>query len=311
MKRSLMVAAAVAATALILAGCKMGGGIGKTSGNKYDRNFETDATGSLTVLKSGDEELNGMTENTEASYRRYWEEFSNNEATAAITVTLTPDYSKSDLTTTKKTTVNTTGETKYAVIGYLYDINWHIDKDSGKEQNSGTIDFNIIGIQPETGKFYHERYVDVKKKAKTLDTNFGTLGTLATNENSGFNGNIDSKTGGAAWNDKYATDLKKKDAYTIKIMQDKAGKYNVTINGKDVGTFDKTSLFNKSEFTHKKKGSNIKNASNIISGYDADTDYMIGGCAGYLNCPAGTKLFVNYKTNENDVAGELFAEPIE
>lgn len=238
--------------ATMFVGCKADeDGEGDTDGSKWNLTMTVDATDSA------------KTELTQ-KYRRYWHQFSSNEKCAEITTTLTLNLDDCTLP-----------DGKASVVGFAFDYNIN-KKDKEK------VDFNLIGVNPKTQKFYVERYTEVSKPGlESLDTDEKALSSNATDlELKSMN-----KTSG--WcdltNKMYSIDGKVITC-VVKITQENK-KYSVYLGDVKVAEYDASA----STYT------------NTIN----KKDYAVGGILCYGNAEKGVKLVANYSTNKSDVTGKL------
>ena len=132
-----------ATSVILLASCKMDAGKGDTDGTKWDLTMTVDGTENAKKKMA-----------TDAKYRRYWEEFSGNEACAEIETTLTFDNENS---------ITSNG---VATAGLIFDLN---------KSDNNTVEFILVGISPSAG-YYVEKYTNVPKgKAASGDDSEGAL----------------------------------------------------------------------------------------------------------------------------------------
>lgn len=242
----------VAAMATMFVGCKADSdGEGDIDGSKWDRTMTIDATeNSKTPLTS--------------KYRRYWHEFSSNEACAEIKTTITINLDEC------KFIAGTT-----SVVGLAFDYN---ENTADKTKR----DFNLIGVNPNTQKFYVERYTGIPKQSdETLDTNNSSLADGAVNlELTSMNKN----SGWCTLKDNMYSIDGKIITCVVKIKQENK-KYSVYLGEEKVAEYDATAS------TKTKKINR--------------TEYAVGGILSYGNVGKGVKLVANYKTNKADVTGTL------
>ena len=245
----------VAAMATMFVGCKADSdGEGDIDGSKWNRTMTIDATdASKTPLTS--------------KYRRYWHEFSSNEACAEITTTITINLDDCVLESGKA-----------SVVGFAFDYN----KNATDKTKT---DFNLIGINPQTRKFYVERYIGVAKQAEdSLDTDASSLEAVSKTD---LEVSSIKKTNG--WcnltDDMYTIDETGKIITCVVKISQENKKYSVSLCSVKVAEYDA------SDSTNTKK----------ISG----TDYAVGGVLCYGNVGKGVKLVANYKTDKTDVTGTL------
>lgn len=239
--------------ATMFVGCKADeDGEGDTDGSKWNLTMTVDATDSA------------KTELTK-KYRRYWHQFSSNEKCAEITTTLTLNLDDCTLSVEKA-----------SVVGFAFDYNINT-KDKEK------VDFNLIGVNPITQKFYVERYTGVSmQSSESLDTDEKALSSNATT-----NLELKSINKTSGWCDltsnMYSIDGKVITC-VVKITQENK-KYSVYLGEVKVAEYDASA----STYT------------NTIN----KKDYAVGGILCYGNAEKGVKLVANYSTNKNDVTGKL------
>lgn len=251
-----------------LASCKMGAGEGDTKGNKWDLTMTVDATANAsTPLASG------------KVFRRFWKQFSSSEKVAEITTTITIDPSQ--------IVYPTDDTTPACVIGLIFDLNKNA-------ADTKKVDFNLIGVNPKTQKFYVERYVGITKQN---DESYD--GTLEESDIAKANGttatNLETVTKAGGWCS-LNTNMYKLDSETgvitcpVKITQ-ASKKYTVYLNDVKVAEYDAS-------------------ASTNVDTID-DVEYAVGGIACYGNAGTGVKIVANYTTDKSSVTGKLEAEEIE
>ncbi len=162
-----------------------------------------------------------------------------------------------------------------SVVGLAFDYN---ENTAAKTKR----DFNLIGVNPNTQKFYVERYPGVPKQSdETLDTNNSSLADGAVDLE------LTSMNKNSGWctlkNNMYSIDGKIITC-VVKIKQENK-KYSVYLGEEKVAEYDATAS------TKTKK----------ING----TEYAVGGILSYGNVGKGVKLVANYNTNKADVTGTL------
>ena len=241
----------VAAMATMFVGCKADeDGEGDTDGSKWNLTMTVDATDSA------------KTELTK-KYRRYWHEFSKNEKCAEITTTLTLNLDDCTLP-----------DGAASVVGLAFDYNKNT-KDTEK------VDFNLIGVNPKTQKFYVERYTGVSKQgSESLDTDETALSSNATT-------NLETVSKSGAWcnlTDNMYSINGNVITCIVKITQENK-KYSVYLGEVKVAEYDASA----STYT------------NTIN----KKEYAVGGILCYGNAEKGVKLVANYSTNKSDVTGKL------
>lgn len=246
-----------------LASCKMGAGEGDTDGNKWNLTMTVDTTDSEKPMANG------------ATYRRFWKQFSTSEKVAAIKTTVTIDPSACTLVPGSA-----------SVVGYIFDLNKNAD-------DSNKVDFCLIGVNPQTAKFYTERYTGISKQNDELyDTTSNQLGPTGCNTDIGVGSY--RRTNLNSWNtltdEMYSTDTDGVITCKIEIkQQDK--KYTVMLGSVKVAEYDAS-------------------ASTNVDTID-DVEYAVGGIACYGNAGTGVKIVANYTTDKSSVTGKLEAEEIE
>ena len=212
----------------------------------------------------------------EKNYRRCIKQLGNSEKVSEITTTIT--FKEEDCIFDGEEINN---ETSHAVIGYVFDLN----KSPNKPKDTSTErwrDFYVFGFCPSTKKAYIEHYYDVNFKDE-LDVNEGTVGSRD-----------DEMLGDGGWSavsDSYYTvqEVNQKKVYTlvVTVKQDTAGQYTFELGGHQIGKASKAS---------------------VSKCHDESTGLNIGGVAAYVNCPKGTKVKANFKTEQSSVTGTFFAE---
>lgn len=240
----------VAAMATMFVGCKADeDGEGDTDGSKWNLTMTVDATDSA------------KTELTK-KYRRYWHQFSSNEKCAEITTTLTLNLDDCTLP-----------DGKASVVGFAFDYNKNTKDDT-------KVDFNLIGVNPQTQKFYVERYTGVSKPgSESLDTDETALSSNATNLET-----VSKSSGWCTLTDKMYSIDEKVITCVVKITQENK-KYSVYLGEVKVAEYDASA----STYT------------NTIN----KKEYAVGGILCYGNAGKGVKLVANYSTNKSDVTGKL------
>ncbi len=246
-------------------------GKGKTSGTKWNTKMTVDGTKITTT------------------FRRFIKQLSISEKVTDIKSTITIDKTKSTLT----------ANTKNAVVGLAFDF--HTTKTDGKK----SFDFVLIGVAPETNKFYIERYTDIAAdKAKNVDqelkedetdagfdTDDGSMGDYVS-----FTGNVGSMTIGTEqvnddWKALPANAVAETDdsyVFDIQIKQETAGTYEIYIGDKKVATYEGTV-----------KCTDAKDKKN--------NGKCWGGAAVYANTPKDCKVVVKYAQDKEATNG-LFAD---
>lgn len=263
MVKKILLGLVATAAVISFAGCAWSAGTGDTDGNKWDLTMTVDATDNASKkLETG------------KVFRRYWKQFSSSEKVAALTTTITIDPKNI-----------TYPESKPAcVTGLIFDLNKNA-------ADSSKVDFNLIGINPKTSKFYVERYVGIAKQGEELYD--GTQdqsdiaianGTTAVNLETGV-------TKSSGWcnltSSMYSTNTDGVITCIVKITQENK-KYSVYLGNVKVAEYDATASTNTSK---------IKNV-----------EYAVGGIACYGNAGKGVKITANYKTEKDSVTGVLEAE---
>lgn len=274
--KKLMAVIAALAVALTLVGCDSLGK-GKTFGTKYNTKMTVDGTKITTT------------------YRRFIKQLSTSEEVTDIKSTITVDKTKSVLTNGK-----TGNDVRNAVVGLAFDF--HTTKDAS---NNKSYDLVLIGVAPNTKKFYIERYeniaadkakgVDQELKEEETDAGFdsdvGSMGAYVS-----FTGNVGSMTIGTEqvtddWKalptDSYA-DTEESFEFDIQIKQPTAGTYEIYIGDKKVATYE-----------GEVKCTNAKDKTN--------NGKCWGGAAVYANTPKDCKVVVKYVQDKNATVG-LFAD---
>ena len=267
--RKTLLGLAALAVVMGLASCKFMSGKGDTDGTKWDLTMKVDGTKIPSTVEP--------TSEGKGPYRRYWEEFSINEACAEIETTITFNSDKCEYSN------------GVATAGLIFDLN---KSDDGK-----TVDFNLIGISPSSG-YYVERYTSIPKgKAASGDSSDGSLGTYED-----LDGKAHSTTyitwGGTGKPSAPTANSDGNYVIKVKITQETPKVYTVYIN--DVKVSKDTKM---SEITPKKTKNLKKNG--------VEKTYAVGGIACYGSVVKNNKLNVTYHTEKDDVLGTLNAEEIE
>ena len=270
--KKIMAILAASAVALALMGCDLlaaKAGEGEATGTKNNKTISVDATGIL---------ANDAETGTEAKYRRFIKELSGNEKTAAI---------KSTITIPKADYVVSDGADENVVVGYVFDLNKSWDSTTNKAKADKTDekyrDFVLFGFSLKTRKAYIEHYSNVNFKDE-LDTSATTIG-------SGSDNNI---WGNGGWSTQLVkgTDYREDDDnfyLDVEVKQDTAKKYEFYLGGTKRGSYTAS--------------------GNFMGKEDDGTDGLaVGGIAGYLKCPKGTKAKMIIETDKKDVVGVLSAE---
>ena len=270
--KKIMTILAAAAVALMLVGCADLAGTGKATGTKSNKTINVDATSANTSKP-----LNKL-------YRRYIKQLGSSEKVAGITTTIT--FSEADCILEGDDVIPVQGggtKKGHAVIGFVFDLNkaWVGGQAATDTDDSHPRDFYVFGFDPLDKKVYVEQYGNVNFKDE-LDTDEGTVGNRT-----------EATVGEGSWLS-IASDYAKcvteksvngKKEYTVVVkIEPYNGQYKIYMGEKLLGTTTTTKHF--------------KNNDN----------QAIGGVAGYANCPKGTKLKVNYKTDTSTVIGTFFAD---
>ena len=271
--KKIMAILAASAVALALMGCDLlaaKAGEGKASGTKNKKTISVDATGTL---------ANDAETGTEAKYRRFIKELSGNERTAAIKSTIT--IPKADLVLSDAS--------DNVVVGYIFDLNktWDATENKAtKDTNDSKLrDFVLFGWNVKTKAAYVEHYntVNFKEELDTSNNNIGNKNNTTDNiwGNGGWTAALSKDTDYREDDDNFYLD--------VEVTQDTAKIYDFYLGGTKRGSYT---------------------ASGNFMGTEADgTDGLaVGGIAGYLKCPKGTKAKMIIETDKNDVVGVLSAE---
>ena len=298
MKRISMVAAAIVAAALMLAGCKgIGVGDGDLKGSKWNATLEIDNSEAQTGVPCFKRYFEGIGDGSEKVYE--------------IKSTITIDTSKISSTvysnsksgdellyaSTKDSTYTTDNEVG-AVVGLLFDAH---QKGTGK---SATYDFAIFGYQPSRNRFYIERYHNVKATdLATYDENgkktFGTtnLGTPGGTKDLTIHG------GSEEWvscDDSFAIKSGETEkTITVTITQATPGEYVVEFDGKK-----------NTKYTYKANTVEWSTKSVHTKATTNSDNYYTGSVWAYGNVPLNTKLSAKFVQDKNATKG-LFAEVAE
>ena len=272
MVKKILLGLTAAALVSSFAGCKMGAGEGDTEGSKWDLTMTVDAT---------DEAKNPLAEGK--VFRRFWKQFSTSEKVAEIATTITIYAADQVYDETNKPAF---------VSGLIFDLNKNAD-------DSKKVDFNLIGVNPKTQKFYVERYVGISKQDAELYD-----GTLEQSDIAKANGTtatdlelstITKTKGWCALTDKmYKVSSDGVVTCVVTISQENK-KYSVKLGDVTVAEYDASTSTNTAKIKKDK----------------AEVEYAVGGIACYGNAGKGNKLVVNYATEKDSVTGKLEAEEIE
>ena len=297
MKRISMVAVAIAAAALILAGCKgIGVGEGDLKGSKWDAELQIDNSEAQTGVPL---------------YKRYFDGIGNAKETVyEVKSTITIDTSKIKSTVYSDSSNNyasaqdatySKSHDVYAVVGLMFDTH---QKGTGK---NATYDFALFGYQPGMNRFYIERYYDVKATdLATYDDSgkkqFGTtnLSIPGGTEDKFENIDADSGSGWVDCDSGFAlTSGQTSKTITVTITQKTKGEYVIAFDGKSGKTY-----------TYNAK--NVDWGSKSVSGKSTTNSdgYYTGSIWAYGNVPLNTKLSANFVQDKNATQG-LFAEVTE
>ena len=234
-------------------------------------------TGSATGLKTNKTvNVDATAANTQKplnkNYRRYIKQLGDSEKVAGITTTIT--FKESDCTFVgDDITVNGVTAPGKAVIGYVFDF--YKTPGSTDTNTQKLRDFYVFGFNPTTSQAYVEHYNSVDFKDE-LDVNEGTVGDPdeAVFGNYGW-ASVTEGTDYTKINGEYTL--------VVKIEPASGGKYKVYLNNKLLGT--------------------------TAARPNLDTEgRAIGGVAAYVNCPKGTKVKANYKTEQSSVTGKFFVD---
>ena len=272
--KKLMAVIAALAVALTLTSCDFLGK-GKTSGTKWNTKMTVDGT---SITKK---------------YRRFIKQLSTSEKVTDIKSTITVDLEKS---TIKSNDGN-------AVVGIAFDF--HTTKVEGVK----TFDFVLVGIAPETNKFYIERYENISsEKAKSIseeamkeDDGDSAFDTDDSSMGSGdapyvaFSGSFPMSI------DKYiSNDWKDLPSGSYTETEGESYEINFRVEQATAGTYD-IYLGNTKVATYagKEKCTDAKNKDNYGKCW--------GGAAVYANTPKGCKVVVKYAQDKEATNG-LFAD---
>ena len=269
MVKKILLGLTAAALVSSFAGCKMGAGEGDTEGSKWDLTMTVDAT---------DEAKNPLAEGK--VFRRFWKQFSTSEKVAEITTTITIDMSEQTYTSGA------------FVSGLIFDLNKNAD-------DSKKVDFNLIGVNPQTQKFYVERYVGISKQdAELYDGTLEQSDIAKANGTTATDLELSSAKKSGGWcplTDKmYKVSSDGVVTCVVTISQENK-KYSVKLGDVTVAEYDASTSTNTAKIKKDK----------------AEVEYAVGGIACYGNAGKGNKLVVNYATEKDSVTGKLEAEEIE
>ena len=280
--KKIMTIIAAAAVALTLVGCANFGDA-KASGTKWEKTFKLDAT---TEKKDSDGKV--------AKNVRGFVALSTSKYCSKIETTITLP-----LKDEKNIVVVADGDKagNYTVVGLAFDV--HVTKTA---DNKEFYDFVLLGVQPSTGKFYLEKYVNIAKDDLKADmnTNQGTIGNAAYAAKESA-----VEAGKASWisldnkgNATFASSVIKTfdaatlqtDGYswTVSVTQETAGTYVVKVGDKELGKYTRA----------------------LTDAEKADTKHdgkAYGQVFMYGNAQAGTKIEAKFKSNKDATVG-LFAD---
>lgn len=275
--KKLLIGAAMLAAVFAFTGCLQDMGKGGTEGGKFDKTMTVD----------------GTKKDLEKTYRRYFKELSTSKEVPAIETTVT---------ILKDDSILKGDEDKPAVVGLAFDVHRE-EKLVGKEKVN-FFDFVLVGFKPSDGYYYVERYVDVSEKnanGGADDTGFDTdEGTVGTTRDAVLH------EGKGTWS-KSSIELSEDEEgntyAVVKVTQEEAGTYVVYINDTKVASY-KGTVFGK-EAKPIANGVTTKKDKDTFA--DA-TKFAVGGAGVYANCPKGSKLKVNFKSNQKTTYGLFIDE---
>ena len=216
-------------------------------------------------------------------FRRFWKEFSTSEKVAEITTTITIDMAEQVYDETNKPAF---------VSGLIFDLNKNAD-------DTKKVDFNLIGVNPMTQKFYVERYVGISKQdAELYDGTKDQSDIAIANGTTAVDLELASAGKSKGWctlTDKMYTVSDDGVVTCVVTISQTNKKYSVKLGSVTVAEYDASASTN--TWTTKKD--------------KKDVEYAVGGIACYGNAGKGNKLVVNYATEKDSVTGKLEAEEIE
>ncbi len=281
--KKIMTILAAAAVALTLVGCANFGDA-KATGTKWEKTFNLDAT---KEKKDADGNV--------AKNVRGFVALSTSKNCSKIETTITlPMKDAKNIPVVTEAGAN---QGHYTVVGLAFDV--HVTKDAN---NKEFYDFVLLGVQPSTGYFYLEKYVNIAKDdlKEDMNTNQGTIGNAvyAAKESA-------VEAGKASWisldgkgNSTFASsNIKTFDpatvttdgySWTVSVTQDTAGTYVVKVGDKKLGEYTRA----------------------LTDAEKADTKHdgkAYGQVFMYGNAQAGTKINAKFKSNKEATAG-LFAD---
>lgn len=281
--KKFMTILAVTALVLTLVGCASYGDA-KASGSKWRKIFKLDAT---TEKKDVDGKV--------AKNVRGFVALSASKNCSNIETTITlPVKDAENITVVKDAGAN---NGNYTVVGLAFDV--HVTKDAN---NKEFYDFVLLGVQPSTGHWYLEKYMNIAKDdlQEDMNTNQSTIGnaTYVANERT-------AEAGKASWtsldgkgNAVFAgSTIKTFDAatvqtdgysWTVSVTQDTAGTYVVKVGTKELGKYTRAlTAEEKADTNHKGKA--------------------YGQVFMYGNAQAGTKINAKFRSDKEKTTG-LFAD---
>lgn len=203
-------------------------------------------------------------------YRRYIKQLGDSKEVAEITTTITFKEDECIFGTADN----------HVVIGYIFDLN--ITEGTSDSNTSKKRDFYLFGFDPIGKKAYVEHYTGVDFKDE-LDTDNGAVGSQ---DHAMFgSGDWASVTEGTHYT---VQKVNNKDVYTLEVTvrQETKGTYTFELGGYQIGS----------------------GSSSAKTKVHNSAGYAIGGVAAYVNCPSGTKVKANYKTQQSSVTGKFFVD---
>lgn len=259
MKKIMTILAALA-VALMLVGCAKFGDV-QTSGTKWKKTFILNGT----KADIGDNE-----------FSRGFVALSSSKKCSEIETTITLPKGNDNIFSVGN---------KKSVIGLAFDV--HLTK----KGNNDYYDFVLVGVRPEDGAFYVERYENIAKAAlqEDMKTEDQTINGAILNADSGPKyTSLDGKSNDSFWasGNVSITDTEESKSFTISVTQSAKGVYVVKNGNKTLGTYNRSTNLSLDENSEGK---------------------AYGQIFQYGNAPKGTKIKAVFESDKNKTVG-LFAD---
>ena len=273
MVKKLLLGLVAVAAVLVFTGCQpLENGEGDFEGNKWEAEMTIDNS----TASSG--------------YARFWKQFGGKEKVEAITTTITLDGNSNP---------------GNSVVGFVFDLNKHgaTEKDADGNSLKDTVDFCLVGITYRDGayKYYFERYVNVptsktKTEANVTSSSLGNYYTASASAASSWGSTLYTPDDSLSdWqiiqSGNYTMAADHTTTMVIKLTQDVAGTYKVTIGNQVIGTYSADSITG-----YTRKDSWTKDGK------------LTGGIACYGNAYANCKIIAKYSNDKESLVGSLFAD---